>query len=179
MATKTRIRKTTATVPQNRSEAAAAIAKVGTLQAEIDKIEAEIEAEVLAIKAARASRIEAIRKDRNSIVTGLCAFASANREKLLSESGGKTIGFATGSLAWRYSPPAVAVADDDQMIAYLKKIGQAKYIRTKEELDRESLLRDREKISIRGVGFSQREDFIVKPNEKCSEVKKTRTIVLG
>lgn len=179
MATKTRIRKTSATVPQNRTEASLAIAKVGSLQSELDRIEAEIEAEVLTIKAKRAKRIEEIRKDRNSTVTGLCAFANANRTELVGESGGKTVGFATGTLNWRYSPPAVSVEDDEKMIAYLHKIGRDEYVRTKEELDRESLLRDRETISIRGIGFSQREDFIVKPNEKCTEVKKTRTIVLG
>ena len=70
-------------------------------------------------------------------------------------------------MQWRQRPPSVAVRGADAVIAALKKLGLSRFVRTKEEVNKEAILNDAE--AVRGVGGisinSGVEDFVITPFE--------------
>jgi phage host-nuclease inhibitor protein Gam len=176
MPTATRIKKSNTNIPQNLEQADRAVGQIGTHQAVIDQLEARAAEEIAAIRERLRKESEASRKARNTLMTSVFAFASANKALLTRDS--KTIVLTNGSISWRWTPPAVSVEDDEAMIATLRRRGLGEFVRVKEELDRASLLASREELPrIAGLSFTQREEFVVKPSGS-SEVAKTRTITL-
>lgn len=175
-AVRTRIKKAKIEVPQNLAEANRSIEVIGDEQRAIDAAVAVCEMQIAALKKKLVEHIAPHLANRKREFDGLFAYASANKAKLTIES--KTVVLTAGKFLWRWTPPAVAVESDEEMIAKLKSLGKGKYVRKIEELDREALLADRSKLKIDGLRFTQREDFVVVPDNLASEteIKKSRTI---
>lgn len=172
----TRIKAPQVLSPQNLEEANRFIAVIGREQRAIDEAVLACEEKIEQLKEELAKEIAPYVQERKSFFEGLFAFATANKARLTVES--KTVVLLAGKFLWRWTPPAVAVADDEEMIARLKSLGKGAYVRKIEELDREALLADRAKLKIPGLRFTQREEFVVVPDgiDAKSELKKTRTI---
>ena len=146
-------------------------------QARLDKAEALADERIAKIKEALCEATEADRKMTGKIMDKLVIFASENRD-LIERDGVKTVTLTNGSLALRLTPPAVDVEDDEVMIELLKRMGLGRFIRTKEELDRELLLAERKNMPrVPGLSFSQKEKLSVQP-VGASEVVKTRKVKL-
>ncbi|HEY4493255.1 MAG TPA: host-nuclease inhibitor Gam family protein [Candidatus Paceibacterota bacterium] len=170
----TRIKRTSVPTPRNLEEADAAVGSIGNHQSLIDRLEANAEARIKEIREELRRTTEGVRKDRNAFMTGLFAFAEANKA-ILTEDGRKTVTLTNGTISWRWTPPAVSIEDDKEFLKLLHRRGLDHYIRTKEEVDREALLSERPRIT--GLSFTQKEEFVVKP-AGATEVAKTRTISL-
>lgn len=173
---RTRIKKAKIEVPQNLGEANRFIEAIGDEQRAIDAAVAICEKKIAKLKA-RLERVVAPHLGKRKLAfDGVFAFANANKAKLTIES--KTVVLTAGKFLWRWTPPAVTVESDEEMIAKLKLLGKGKYVRKIEELDREALLADRAKLKVDGLRFTQREDFVVVPDNLTSEteIKKSRTI---
>ena len=146
-------------------------------QARLDKAEALADERIAKIKEALREATESDRKVTGKIMDKLVIFASENRN-LIECDGVKTAILTNGSLALRLTPPAVDVEDDEVMIELLKRMGLGRFIRTKEELDRELLLAERKNMPrVPGLSFSQKEKLSVQP-VGASEVVKTRKVKL-
>lgn len=173
---KTRIKRTSTHVPCSIEEADIFVGLIGTSQSQIDLAEAETEKQIQKLREDLRKRTEKVRKDRNTLMTGLFAFASSRQDTLIESNGGKkTIELTNGSFGWRWTPPAVCINNDELFIAECKRMGFHRYIRVKEEVNREALLDARPRIPY--LAFTQREEFVVKP-ANASDVVKTRTITL-
>ena len=57
-------------------------------------------------------------------------------------SGGrsKTVALPAGEIAWRQRPPSVKITKADLVLKTLKALGLGRYIRTKEEIDKDTIL---------------------------------------
>lgn len=133
----------------------------------------DLEAKISALKDEAKKKVSELSKNRDTLTSALFAFAQARKAVLTFHS--KTVVVASGLFGWRFTPPAVSTDDsDDVVIARLKRMGLKQFIRVKEELDREMLLA--EKPSIRGVSYTQREEFFVVPN--TDGVKRTITVAI-
>ena len=165
MSKKTRIKYEASPVTfSSREEVDVAIAEIGKAQRERIRIEAEMNGELAAIKA----RYEAEAAPYAAIIAGLSegvrTWCEARRHELTRDGRIKTHKFAAGEVSWRMRPPRVRVSAEGIVIEMLKRLGLDRFIRRKEEVDKEAILREPDAVQgVRGLSISQGEDFVIKP----------------
>lgn len=160
-------------VPQSRDEAAIAIAEIGRHQRERDRIQADMN-DILArckaeAEAQAAPHLAAIRTHAH----GVQLWCEAHRAELTQDGKVKTAQLATGEVKWRTRPPSVTVRGVEAVLATLKKLGLGRFVRTKEELNKEAILAEPAAVEgIKGLAIGQGEDFVIVPFEtKLEEVR--------
>jgi phage host-nuclease inhibitor protein Gam len=152
---------------QSRQEAEAAVERIGANQRELTRIEADLNDEVSRLKAAAEERAkplqDAIAADRGLVQL----FCEANRGELTNAGKTKTVIFATGEVRWRARPPSVSIRGVAAVIALLKSNFGGRFVRTKEEIDKEAMLADPDTArQVPGVKIgSEGEDFVIEPFE--------------
>lgn len=165
MKAKTRIKtEAAATVFQTREEVDAAIAQIGIAQRERTAIEVAMNAELAAVRASyetlAAPHAGVIKEFR----VGVQIWAEANRRELTREGRTKTVKLAAGEISWRTRPPKVRITGEGIVLAALKALGLERFIRTKEEIDKNAILADPEAVTaVKGITLAQGEDFVIKP----------------
>ena len=131
-------------------------------QKEIDKIVEKYKLE-----------LEALAVVKKSKFLTLFNFAQANRTSLIDKI--KTAFWKNGTISWRFTPPKVeSKLSDEEIIEALKKAGLQKYIRVKEEVNRELMLQD--KPTLAGAAYTSTEEFVAKPKFLIANKNKTSTI---
>lgn len=150
---------------------------------QVEKLVREIAEKALELQVERTeldAAITAARKDRDKRIAALGemiaereaqvkAWALANRE---AEFDGQSLVLRHGTLSFRKSGWAVGLVKGwttEKVIEQLKKLKLRKWIRTKPEIDRQKLLRDRENVDEKelkqaGLEFYRGESFSVEPN---------------
>ena len=156
--------------PQSRDDVNALISTIGWAQRERAKIEAEMNQALADVR----ERFEAKAKPYAEAIAqhsrGIAAFCEAHRDELTKEGKTKTVRFASGEVSWRLRPPSVAIRGIDVVIDAFRRLGLTKFLREKVEVDKEAILRDPDAVrTIKGITISQREDFVVKPDETALE----------
>jgi len=163
----TRLKTAAATfpVPQSVDEANDFIARLGLAQRERTRIEAAMNDELAAVKGRFEAEAKPFKEEAEALIRGLHTFAEANRASLTREGKVKFHRFAAGEVAWRTRPPKVTVRGADVVIESLRRLGLNRFIRTKEEVNRDAMLAEPEvAATVAGVSIgSAGEDFIVKP----------------
>jgi phage host-nuclease inhibitor protein Gam len=159
-------------VPKDTIEANASLYTIGTLDREIKEIEAKLSSEIALLREVASKKTKALAEERKSRLAGLEEFASNNRTTLLLGDK-KSVEFSFGTFGWRWTPPKVELQKltEEALIALLKKLKMKRFVRVKESLDKEALLKERPEIS--GVKYTQREEFFVEvktnPEEEASQ----------
>lgn len=153
-------------VPQTKDEAIAAIAAIGRHQRERTRIEASMNDELAKIREgwekAAAPHLEQIR----ALTTGVHLWCEAHRDELTQGGKVKYAHLASGEVKWRMTPPKVVVRAVENVLDYLRQAGLDRFIRQKEEINKEAVLAEPEAVAhIKGITFSQKEEFIVLPFE--------------
>ena len=152
-------------VPQNDTQANESLLALGNVQREIARLESNRDDELAAVKDKFEIELEPLREEADEYVGGLEMFANANRDRLTGNKS-KTVKMANGVLMWRIRPPKVTLRGIPSIIAEVKRRRLAKtFLRTKEEIDKEAMLKAAEKAgTIPGVTIgSEGEDFVVEP----------------
>ncbi len=168
---KTGIKRQVTPVPKNLDEAAEFLCQIGKERRAIDKIQANLNEQVDELKTQAMADAGPHQEKVNQLVEGLFAFAEANRNELTDGGKHKTVELPTGIFAWRMTPPAVNLRGVKEIIASLKTLGLTRFIRTKEEVDKEAMLKEKEvAATVKGVTISQQEEFVVKPAELEVEI---------
>jgi phage host-nuclease inhibitor protein Gam len=173
MAKRTKVAAPQLPVPQSDVEAAAAIARIGELMREVERIKAEGDDKLAVIAAEVNARATPVRAVLKAEIEGLKTYCEANRSRLTDGFKRKTATFETGTAAWRARPASVSLRDKvDEIIARVKTLGLARFLRTKEEIDKEAMLKEPEIArSIVGVTIgSAGEDFVVEPLQMAEAV---------
>ena len=151
-------------VPQTRDEVAAAIAEIGEAQRERDRIQADKNDALAALREQYEQQAAPHAERIKTLARGVQAWCEAHRDELTQSGKVKTYAFASGEVRWRMRPPSVAIRAADVVIETLKALGLGRFVRTKEEVNREAILADPEAVSgIKGVSITQKEDFVVVP----------------
>ena len=153
-------------VPQSRDEVNDAIAKVGLAQRERARIQADMNDELAAVKL----RFEEAAKPYNEQIEGLTkgvqTWCEAHRTELTKNGKVKFHNFAAGEIKWRMRPPRVSLRAIENLLETLKRLGLTRFIRVKEEPNKEAMLAEPEAVTgLAGVKIEQGEDFVIVPFE--------------
>jgi len=175
----TRIKRPVTPVPKHLDEAAKFLSSIGHEQREIDKIKTTLNEKIEELEAEVMDNVKPHEEKISQLVEGLFAFAESSRDKLTDGGKRKTVEVPTGIFGWRVTPPAVSLTSIKVVLASLKTLKLDRFIRTKEEPDKEAMLKEPEVAkTVKGVSISQREEFVVKPVELeveiASNVKKLK-----
>ena len=166
MAKRTKAPAAAVPVPQTRDEVADAIAAIGVHQRECARIEAEMGDALAECRRPFEARAQAHAAQIAALRDGVQIWCAANRDALTGGGKSKTVLFATGTVAWRLTPPRVVLKGVDAVLAALKRRGLDRFIRTKEEVNKEAMLAEPAAVAaIPGVRIEQDEEFVVTPHE--------------
>lgn len=151
-------------VPQTASEVNDAIVEIGQRQRDRDRIEADMNAALAATRKQYEDQARPHAERIKDLAAGVQTYCEAHRDELTKGGKTKTAKLASGEVSWRTRPPSVVVRGMAAVVDALKKLRLSRYIRTKEELDKEAVLADPEGVeAIKGITISQKEDFVIKP----------------
>jgi len=148
--------------PQSRDEATAWLGQVGEAERARAMLELHMNDVIAGARAAfeeaaapHAARAAALRQ-------GIEAWAAANRAALTMGLARKSVELATGTIAWRTMPPAVAVKQVAVAIAWVTAHRLEKFLRLRVALDKEALLKDPAAAQqIPGVRIAQEEKIVI------------------
>lgn len=167
MATSKLKSKAQAYAPQSANDCASDIKKLGDLQREYLR-EKSVMDDAIAEATKRAQpRLEELQTQINTLQQGVQTYCEANRHELTQQGKVKTAAFVTGEVQWRQRPPSVTVRGSDAVIECLKRLGLSRFIRAKEEVNKEAILNEPDEV--RGVAglavVTGIEDFVITPFE--------------
>lgn len=158
-------------VPKSLEEAAEFLSLVGQEKRKIEKIQSILNEKIEEWKSKAMVEVKSYDEKISQLVEGLFAFAESNREKLTDGGKRKTVEVPTGTFGWRMTPPAVSLRDVESILESLKSLKLKRFIRIKEEVDKEAMLKEPDVAkTVKGVSITQREEFVVKPTEIQVEI---------
>jgi phage host-nuclease inhibitor protein Gam len=190
--TKTKSKAAALDVPQTIDEANALLAEYGELFNQAAHIEADMNAELAAAKAAAELEAAPVQLRMQQIFDALNAYAGAHRAVLTKDGKTKTVDLPAGKIGWRFNPPSVRWArgyNAEKIVEGIKAaiskllLGDADdrrkaekisgFIRTKEEPNKETIGGNpdlaREIAGIR-IGSSGEQFYIAPFGAELSEV---------
>lgn len=157
----------TAPVPADMASAATTLARIGQLQRDLAVSEAALAETIAAAKQAAEAQAAPIKVELDLLTRGVQLWAEANRDALTNGGRTKTITLATGEIAWRARPPSVRLKDPAGVLEFLRAKQLGRFIREKQEVDREAMLREPTVAeTVPGVTIgSAGEEFVVTPTQ--------------
>lgn len=153
-------------VPQRRDEAASTLARIGEINRDVARLEADMNDELTAIKERFEAQAVPLKAQVKGLVEALQVWCAAHRDEIVAP-GTKTADLGTGKVSWRVRPPSVRIKSVSDVLDALKQLGLQRFIRTKEEPNKEAMQAEPEVVRlVPGVSIgSAGEDFIVEPFE--------------
>lgn len=159
--------KSTSTVQacQSKADAMRDIKAIGDLQRELGRIEADINDQIADLTKKAAPRIEQLRERLVELQAGVQTWCEANRVEICGK--GKSANLVTGEVSWRQRPPSVSISKADEVIGRLRGLGLFRFIREKEEVNKEAILAEPAEVAgIKGIKVvTGVEDFVITPFE--------------
>lgn len=153
-------------VPQSQDEVNDTIHKIGRAQRERARIQADMNDAMAALKLQYEAQAKPWSEQITALSGGVQTWCEANREALTKGGKVKYYAFAAGEVNWRMRPPRVTITGMESVLETLKRLGLARFVRTKEEPNKEAMLNEPEVVTgIAGIKIAQGEDFVVKPFE--------------
>ncbi|RAS18905.1 phage host-nuclease inhibitor protein Gam [Microvirgula sp. AG722] len=158
--------KAAAFVCQSKEQAMDSIRALGDAQRELTRIETEINDLIAEATASRKEQINALKVQVETLTAGIHTWCEAHRAELCAD-GRKTANLITGEVSWRQRPPSVSIRAVDKVMDTLRALGLDRFIRSKDEPNKEAMLSDPTAVSgIAGISIvTGVEDFIVQPFE--------------
>lgn len=152
--------------PQNRLDCQADIKKIGDLQREQARLAADMNDEIAKITKASAPHLDLLGEQIDTLQAGVHTWCEANRNELCGTKG-KTANLITGEVSWRQRPPSIRISGADAVLDTLKRLGLTRFIRTKEEPNKEAMLNEADAVrGVAGIAINSGvEDFIITPFE--------------
>lgn len=174
MSAKKQRKKTTALpVPKTTEEAEQLLADIGRAQRQVSTIGNRMNDRLLKIKQEFEEGAKPLNEEIEQKFAALHAWAESNKETLLKGKA-KTAKLATGELSWRTTPASVSLSKVEVVLIALKQRGLTQFIRSKDEVNKDAILADPEKVKdIKGIKITKKEEFVAKPYE--SEIERVET----
>jgi phage host-nuclease inhibitor protein Gam len=164
----TRLKQPAATfpVPQDKDAVVEAIAAIGRHQRERERIQAAMNDALAEVRQGFETQAAPHAEAIKGLSAGVQTWCEAHRDRLTQEGKVKTARLASGEVRWRTRPPSVSVRAVDTVLEALKRLHLTRFIRTKEEVNKEAILTEPEAVShIKGITINQKEDFVIVPFE--------------
>ncbi|MDF1566227.1 MAG: host-nuclease inhibitor Gam family protein [Deltaproteobacteria bacterium] len=169
MATARKLKAPEIDTPQTLEAAEEALGELGRLQRQVDEIQRRMNDKLAKIKEEHEAKAAPLTEELERLFKGLQAWAEAHKTSLL-QGKEKTVRLGTGELGWRTSPPSVSLSKIGVVIEALKLHGLERFLRTKQEVNKDAILADPEAVEgIKGISVGQAEAFWAKPYESQIE----------
>lgn len=168
MAPKKRLKTAAQYVPQTRDEVVSDIKTIGDVQRELTRLETEMNDEIGVVTERYAAPVDDLKKRLNTLQGGVQGWCEAHRAELTDNNKVKFANLVTGEVQWRCRPPSVTVRGAETVLALLKVKGLDRFIRTKQEVNKEAILNEPDAIeAVPGVTINRDiEDFAIVPFEQ-------------
>ncbi|EBD4871294.1 host-nuclease inhibitor protein Gam [Salmonella enterica subsp. enterica serovar Stanley] len=153
--------------PQSREQVSIDIKKIGDIQRELTRIEADANDQIAVIMNQNTPKIEALRAELDVLQKGVQTWCEANRSSITKGSS-KTANLITGEVSWRTKPDSVSIKGAELVLEALKKLKLDRFIRRKEEINKDAILADKKAVeNIKGISIvSGKEVFSITPFEQ-------------
>lgn len=154
--------------PQSKNDCAAGIRQIGDLQRIMARETTAMNDAIAKITAAAQPQLEALQAQIDALQQGVQTWCEANRDALTEGGKVKSANLVTGEVNWRLRPPSCAVRGADSVIDTLKRLGLHQFVRTKEEVNKEAILNEPDKVrGVAGIAIvTGVEDFVITPFEQ-------------
>ena len=165
------------TVPASLVEANTSLFRIGAIDRSVSAIESELSEAIARLREEAEARSAPLLSERDDLATGLKLFDETNRATLL-ENDRKSVRISAGVFGWRLTPTKVQFlrGGAKKVLEAIKELRLKKYLRIKESVDKEALLKDRPVIT--GVKYVQREEFFLEPaSEAVTDPKVPENVV--
>ena len=151
--------------PQTDDEAADYIEFVGQYQRTLRSLSDDLKVATAKPKKEYEEKAEPLKIQLKEKLDGLEKYCAAHRDRLTEGGKRKFFDFKTGRVLWRLRPASVTLRGINAVIEACKNLGLTKFVRTREEINKEAMLENpQEASSINGVNISSSgEDFSVEP----------------
>lgn len=142
------------------------IRQIGDKQREIVRIETLMNDKIAEITASHNGEINAIKREITGMSTAVQTWCEANRNVIVKK-GSKTANLITGEVSWRFNPPSISLRKVEDVLATLKEMKLNRFIRVKEEVNKEALLAEPlTAMKVAGVTVKSGQEFFeIKPFE--------------
>ena len=156
----------------SQEQANDAFATYAKADAQIQKINAEIELQCAKIREKQADKLTALGTEREQAFDVLQAFAVENKAELFAKK--KSLDMAHGTIGFRTGTPKLKTLKGFTWASVLQMVREflPGYVRTSEEVAKDKLLADRDedgmfdKMSKCGIQVAQDETFYVEPKKE-------------
>jgi bacteriophage Mu gam like protein len=164
--TNKRLKAATLEAPQSREETQSWIKTLGDTQREHARLTHDLNDKIAELTDAAKPALNALAERSAALQQGIQAWCEANRAELTA-GGGKTVNLITGEVSWRQRPPSIAVRGIESVLENLRTLGLARFIRQKEEVNKEAMLNEPDiAATIAGITVVRgKEDFVIVPFE--------------
>jgi phage host-nuclease inhibitor protein Gam len=154
-------------IPNTKGEAAADIRRIGDLTREHTRVVTELNDQIAALTERYQPQLDSLNNHIKALQFGVQTWCEANRDELTNGGKIKSANLLTGEIQWRQRPPSVRVTGAETVIEWLKKLGLSRFVRTKEEINKEAILNDPTAVAgVSGISISSGvEDFVILPFE--------------
>lgn len=148
----------------SREEMEAAFAAYNERISQLQVLEGKMNTELTRVKEKYEARISQLQEERDEQFEVMQVWAEANDEQFAKR---KSIDLTHGTIGFRTCPPKLVTRKGFKWggVLELVKAAMPGYVRTKEDLDKERLLADRETVDLKALGMevAQDETFYVTP----------------
>ena len=153
-----------ASVPQSKTDCAAYIKNLGDVQRDFERQRADMNDAIATITKNYQPTLESMGARLQALRSGIQTWCESNRATLC-EGQSKTANLITGEVSWRQRPPSVGIRGADTVIETLQRMGLERFVRTKEEINKEAMLNEPDAVrGIAGISMvSGVEDFSITP----------------
>ena len=163
--TKKKTKAPAAPAAQSREEVDQLIGRIGEIQRELTRTEADL-GDALAKAKEEAEKVALpLKQELERAEAQVQGWCEANRSAITRDGKVKTADFTTGKVAWRHRPPKVTIRGVEAVIDHLRANGLRRFLRTTVEISKEAMLLEAERAkAVPGVTIgSAGEDFIIEP----------------
>lgn len=141
-------------VPGTREEVIEGIRLLGDAQRELVRAETEMNDAIGDITARYAPLTESLKKRMAELQSGIQTWCEAHRDELTGNGKVKFANLTTGEVQWRNRPPSVSIRGADNVIELLRRLGLERFIRVKEEINKDAILNEKEAVkNIPGISI--------------------------
>ena len=150
---------------QSREETEQLIARMGDLQRERARQQADYGDQAAKLKERAEQAVQPIDAEIEDIQGRIQGWCEANRHSITQGGKVKFAAFTTGEVKWRALPPKVTIRGIEKMLEEARRLGLVRFIRIKEEPNKEAMLAEAElAATLPGVSIgSTGEEFGVEP----------------
>lgn len=162
--TKTEVNKQ---IPTSRQDLVDKIAELGRQERMRSKIEAEMNDRITKIKQHYEEEVEPVNAAIKMLSSGINAYCEVHRDELTDSGKIKTVNLPSGTISWRKCPPSVRLTSPDNVIKLLKAKGLSRFIRIKEEVNKDMILSEQAAVTgVKGIAIvKEKEELAIEPFE--------------